>query len=181
MRRHLRKFLPDHEAVRGNRWLRLFENSLLHPRLWHLNRHSAAGAFAVGLFCGLIPGPFQMLGGAIGALVFRVNLPLALATTFYTNPFTIVPLYIAAYQIGRLAVGADTHFIAPPDFQWAEFSTSMAALIHWALSMGKPLGVGLVLLASGLAVLGYFLMKAAWRLYLIHAWRKRKRRARQPG
>ena len=46
MRRHLRKYLPDHEAIRANRWLRPFENTLLHPRLWDLNRHSAAGAVA---------------------------------------------------------------------------------------------------------------------------------------
>ena len=95
MRKHLRKFLPDHEAIRANRWLAPFENTLLHPRLWHLNRHSAAGGVAVGLFCGLIPGPFQMLGAAIGAVAFRVNLPLALLTTLYTNPLTIVPLYFA--------------------------------------------------------------------------------------
>ena len=54
MRRYLKKFLPDHEAIRANPWLRPFQSSLLHPRLWHLNRHSAAGAVAVGLFCGLI-------------------------------------------------------------------------------------------------------------------------------
>ncbi|MGE5385027.1 MAG: DUF2062 domain-containing protein [Betaproteobacteria bacterium] len=176
MRRHLRKFLPGHEAVRGNRWLRLFETSLLHPRLWHLNRHSAAGAFSLGLFCGLIPGPFQMLGAAIGALIFRVNLPLALATTLYTNPFTIVPLYIAAYHIGRLAVGSDVSFVAPPEFQWSEIPAWTSAFIDWMLGMGKPLGVGLVLLAVGLAFIGYVLMKGAWRLYLINAWRKRKRR-----
>ena len=75
MRKHLKKYLPNHDAVHGNRWLRPFRNSLLHPRLWHLNRHSAAGAVAAGLFCGLIPGPLQMIGAAICALVFRVNLP----------------------------------------------------------------------------------------------------------
>ena len=68
MRRQIRRFLPDHEAIRGNRWLAPFENTLLHPRLWDLNRHSAAGAVATGLFCGLIPGPLQMLGAAICAV-----------------------------------------------------------------------------------------------------------------
>jgi uncharacterized protein (DUF2062 family) len=50
------------------------------------------------MFCGLIPGPLQMLGAAICAVVFRVNLPLAMLTTVYTNPFTIVPLYVVAYR-----------------------------------------------------------------------------------
>ena len=65
MRKTLKRLLPDHQTVSANRWLRPFASTLLHPRLWHLNRHSAAGAVAVGMFCGLIPGPFQMLGAAL--------------------------------------------------------------------------------------------------------------------
>ena len=78
MRKILRRYLPGHEAIRDSRWLRPFSGSLLHPDLWHLTRRSAAGAVATGLACGLIPGPFQMLGAALVALLFRVNLPLAL-------------------------------------------------------------------------------------------------------
>ncbi len=37
-----------------------------------------------------------------------------------------------------------------------------------------PLGIGLILLASGLAILGYIATQAAWRIYLIAAWRRRK-------
>lgn len=173
MRKHLRKFLPDHSAVHGNRWLKPFEASLLHPRLWHLNRHSAAGAVAAGLFCGLIPGPFQMLGAAICALLFRVNLPLALFTTLYTNPFTIVPLYLLAYHIGRFTVGDSTRFVAPPDFDWAHLADWTYAIADWMIGVGRPLGVGLVLLASGLALGGYFVVKAAWRIHLTIAWRRR--------
>ena len=104
--------LTSTTAITGvaNRWLAPFENTLLHPRLWDLNRHSAAGAVAAGLFCGLIPGPLQMLGAAICAVVFRVNLPLALLTTLYTNPFTIVPLYIAAFAIGQWVLPGSVAF-----------------------------------------------------------------------
>ena len=181
MRRTLKKYLPDHEAIRNNRWLRPFESSLLHPRLWHLNRHSAAGGVAVGLFCGLIPGPFQMLGAAICALVLRVNLPLAMLVTLYTNPFTIVPLYLLAYQIGRLAIGADDGFIAPPAFDAAAFVNWTNAMQAWMLSVAKPLGIGLVLLASGLAALGYVATRTAWRTYLIVAWRRRQEHRRRSG
>lgn len=173
MRKHLRKFLPSHEAVRNNRWLRPFEAGLLHPRLWHLNRHSAAGAVAAGLFCGLIPGPFQMLGSAICALVFRVNLPLALLTTFYTNPFTIVPLYLVAYEIGRFAIGDGTRFVAPPEFDWSNLADWTHAIAAWMIGVGRPLGVGLVVLACSLSLSGYFVVKAAWRIHLINAWRRR--------
>jgi len=176
MRRQLKRYLPNHDAVHGNRWLRPFRNSLLHPRLWHLNRHSAAGAVAAGMFCGLIPGPLQMLGAAICALVFRVNLPLAMFVTLYTNPFTIVPLYVLAYQIGRLATGDSAGFVEPPAFEATRFIQWTQAMQEWMLGVGKPLGIGLVLLAIMLAVAGYFLTKAAWRIYLIRAWRQRRRR-----
>ena len=175
MRRYLRRLLPDHATIRANPWLRPFESSLLHPRLWHLNRHSAAGAVAAGLFCGLIPGPLQMLGAAICALVFRVNLPLAMVVTLYTNPFTIVPLYLIAYQLGRLALGESNGFLAPPSFDAANFIGWTEAMQQWMLTVAKPLGIGLVLLASGLAVAGYFATRAAWRIGLIAAWRRRKK------
>jgi uncharacterized protein (DUF2062 family) len=176
MRKHLKKYLPDHEAVHGNRWLRPFRNTLLHPRLWHLNRHSAAGAVAAGLFCGLIPGPLQMLGAAICAVVFRVNLPLALLTTLYTNPFTIVPLYLLAYQIGRVATGDTTGFVHPPPVDIAHFVQWTQAMQGWMLGVAKPLGIGIVLLAVALACAGYLLTKAAWRIWLIRARHRRSRR-----
>jgi uncharacterized protein (DUF2062 family) len=174
MRRYLKKYLPDHDTVRRNPWLRPFESSLLHPRLWHLNRHSAAGAVAAGLFCGLIPGPLQMLGAGLCAVIFRVNLPLALFVTLYTNPVTIVPLYLLSYQIGRMVIGQEAQFIAPPDFSVVNFVGWTEAMQTWMLSVAKPLGIGIVVLATCLAVIGYFVSKTAWRLYLTNAWRRRK-------
>lgn len=176
MRHHIRKFLPDHEAIRANRWLRPFENTLLHPRLWDLNRHSAAGAVAAGMFCGLIPGPLQMLGAAICAVVFRVNLPLAMLTTVYTNPFTIVPLYVVAYAIGQWVLpGKGQGFTPPPDWGGDGFTDWIGMLIDWMAGLGAPLAIGLLLLAGGLALAGYFLVKLAWRIYLVRAWRRRSR------
>lgn len=174
MRKQLRKYLPDHQAIRDNRWLAPFANTLLHPRLWHLNRHSAAGAVAAGLFCGLIPGPFQMIGAAICAVLFRVNLPLALVTTLYTNPLTIVPLYIVAFALGKLALGGGGEFIMPPDYGPEGLRAWVQALIEWMMSLGKPLMVGLILLASLLALAGYAAMRYFWRLYLVRAWKKRQ-------
>jgi hypothetical protein len=93
------------EGARGPRPASVRRRAVPSP-LWHLNRRSAAGGVAVGMFCGLIPGPLQMLGAGIAAVLFRVNLPTALLTTLYTNPLTIVPLYLVAYKIGSLALGA---------------------------------------------------------------------------
>jgi uncharacterized protein (DUF2062 family) len=180
MRKRLKRFLPDHETVHASRWLKPFANTLLHPRLWHLNRHSAAGAVATGLACGLIPGPFQMLGAALLCVIFRVNLPLALITTLYTNPLTIVPLYMTAWFMGALATGTDMGgFERPPGLEDMSLLEWSQSLLPWVTGLGKPLAVGLFLLAGGLALLGYFGVKAAWRVWLIRAWRTRAERRKR--
>lgn len=174
MRKTIKKYLPDPETIRRNPWLRPFASSLLHPRLWHLNHRTAAGAVAAGLFCGLIPGPLQMIGAVLCALAFRVNLPLALFVTLYTNPFTIVPLYIVAYQIGRVLTADHGSFVSPPEFSVTAFIGWTEAMQAWMLAAAKPLAIGLIILASGLAIAGYFATKAAWRIYLVRAWHRRR-------
>lgn len=178
MRRLLKRYLPDHQALAANRWLAPFGDTLLHPRLWHLNRHSAAGAVAVGMFCGLIPGPFQMLGAALCCVLFKVNLPLALFATLYTNPFTIVPLYLLAFTIGEWILGGGGHFTAPPEWSGSWSGASLLewleTLTQWMLGLGRPLALGLITLASALSATAYLLVRLAWRQHLVRAWRRRR-------
>jgi len=179
-RKFFRKYLPSHEAVRQNRYIARFGTLLHHPNLWHLNRHSVAGGVAIGMFSGLVPGPFQMLIAAILAVPLRVNLPVALATTLYTNPLTIGPLYVIAYWIGTLLVpGEGAPLSHPPGIDWSNFGAWLRALLEWSLSLGKPLAVGLVALAVGLAIAGYVVVQLAWRAHVVRAWRRR--RARRAG
>jgi uncharacterized protein len=181
-RKLFRRYLPSAESVRQHKYLGRLGGWLHHPNLWHLNRRSVAGGVANGMFCGLIPGPFQMLAAAVFAIAFRVNLPVALATTLYTNPLTIGPLYVAAYYLGRLLVGGDAGALGEaPAFSWADMGEWMRAMAHWMLSLGKPLAVGLVALALLLAVLGYACVDIAWRAHVIRAWRRRACRRSTPG
>lgn len=180
LRRFFKRHMPSRERVRQVKALGVFGDSLFHPALWHVNRRSAAGGVAAGMFCGLIPGPFQMLGAGIVAIMFHVNLPIALLTTLYTNPFTIVPLYFVAYKIGALVLGAAAvkALAAPPEFIWSQPLASGLALGHWALGLGPPLALGLLLLACLLAALGYVVVRLAWSLYLRRAWAARRQRRR---
>jgi uncharacterized protein (DUF2062 family) len=180
-RKIFRKYLPSHERVRNHRHMARFGGFLQHPNLWHLNRHSVAGGVAVGLFAGLVPGPLQMLVAAPIAVALRVNLPVALVTTFYTNPFTIGPLYVLAYLIGRFIIGGNGEFRMPPDMEWSRLGASFHAFLDWALSLGTPLAVGLLALALILAVLGYASVQLGWRAYVIRAWRRRRQRRSQHG
>jgi uncharacterized protein (DUF2062 family) len=179
-RKFLRKYLPDADAVRSNRLVAPFASWLHHPNLWHLNRKSVPGAVAIGLACGLIPGPLQMLGALLLAVPLRKNLPVALLVTLYTNPFTIVPIYLLAYGYGELLLGASqtSAAIEPFYWDWSDFAGSVRGLWEWAVALGKPLAVGLVALALTLATLGYFGAELAWRSYVVAAWRARARRRR---
>jgi len=175
----LRKHLPDADEIRSKRYISWFGGLLQHPNLWHLNRRSVAGAVAIGLFAGLVPGPLQMLAAALLAVPLKKNLPVALITTFYTNPVTIVPLYVLAYGYGALLLGErHAESVQPFEMDWSNLLDSLSASIDWMLSLGKPLAVGLVALALTLAAIGYVAARVGWRVYVVLAWRARcKRRA----
>jgi uncharacterized protein (DUF2062 family) len=177
-RKYFRKYLPDPDVVRSSRMVAAFGSWLQHPNLWHLNRRSVSGAVAIGLFSGLVPGPLQMLTALLLAVPLRKNIPVALLVTLYTNPFTIVPLYLLAYGYGRLILTQDQDKgpREPFDMDWVNFAESMRALSEWMMSLGKPLLVGLVALACTLALLGYITVQIAWRAYVVAAWRARARR-----
>jgi len=168
VRKHFHRYLPTPESILAKPWCAPFRPWLGHPNLWHVNRRSVAGAVAIGMFCGLIPGPVQMLGALVLAIPLRKNIPVALATTLYTNPFTIVPLYAIAYGYGRLFVGGGD---LPQGFMPDAWNP--AALWEWTVSLGKPLVLGLVLLALTLALAGYVVTAVAWRLHVVRAWRRR--------
>ncbi len=164
---------PAVDGIMANPTVRRYFPALADPDLWHLNRRSAARAVAVGLFCGLIPGPLQVAGAIVGCLVFRANFPVAVVTTLYTNPFTIVPLYVIAYEFGRLFFPDAPPGIAPTLPSATGWSEWLAALLAWMEQMGKPLAVGLVLLATTLAAAGWTVVRLAWRCHAAWAWRRR--------
>lgn len=173
-RRWLKRVLPDIEKYRDHAIARFLGPRFFHPSLWHLNRRSVAGGVALGLLCGLIPGPVQMFGGALGAIWLKRNLPVTLITTLYTNPVTIIPLYLLAYQLGALVLGEGAAAAAAPALaglgpgQWA------TAVLDWAVALGKPLLLGVPLLAVLLAVAGYAVVHAGWGLYLRWMWARRR-------
>lgn len=177
-RKYFRRYLPSAAEVRENRWVGLFGTLLHHPNLWHLNRDSVAGAVAIGLFAGLLPAPLQMLSAALFAVLFHRNLPVAVLVTLYTNPFTIVPLYLLAFAYGSFLLGSANARapIEPFEMDWGNVIDSMARLWDWTFSLGPRLIVGLAALGLTLAVLGYFAVQLGWRAYVIRAWRARARR-----
>ncbi|MEP7328940.1 MAG: DUF2062 domain-containing protein [Betaproteobacteria bacterium] len=166
---------PAVDKVTSNPWVQRYLPSLADPDLWHLNRRSAARAVAVGLFCGLIPGPLQIAAAILLCMTIRANFPVAVITTLYTNPLTIVPLYVVAYEYGSLffpGAAPASQLAMPPSTGLMDFAP---ALFHWMTQLGKPLALGLVLLAVTLAAIGWVVVRVGWRCHTVWTWRRRAR------
>jgi uncharacterized protein (DUF2062 family) len=177
MRKFLHQFLPHHESVKNNRWLKPFGSWLQQPGLWHLHRRSVAKGVAIGLFCGLIPGPLQMLAATLLTIVWRANLPVALFATLYTNPLTIVPLYLLAYRLGSWVLGAQgPGATGNPGLHELPWQSGLSEWWGWLAQLGKPLLIGLPLLALILAIAGYGIVRIVWRVGTVLKWRARNRR-----
>lgn len=176
IRKHLHKLLPDHHTLFQNRYLRWLAPYLDHPAFWAMNRRKVALAFGIGLFCGLMPGPSQMIAAALLALLFRVNLPVAIVTTLYTNPFTYLPLYYLAYEYGKLLMGRmnSRPMTVAPDWSNSSLAEWLQQVAAWAAGLGMPLAIGVPMLGLTLGLAGYLCVRAGWRCYIVMAWKKRK-------
>jgi len=161
----IQRFLPDHDKIKNNKSLKVFGSLLHDANLWHLNRRSARGAFAIGLFFAFIPVPFQMLLAAALAIPFRVNLPLSVALVWITNPLTMPPIFYGSYLVGSTVLGQDgQHFSFEPTVQWLVDSLS---------TIGPAFMLGSLICASIAAIIGYFGIDLLWRTSVSRAWKKR--------
>ncbi len=176
-RKFIKRYLPEPHHVRRHRTLRRVFGDLLHePNLWHLNRRSAAGAMAVGLFCAFVPLPGQMVLAAALAIFCRVNLPMSVALVWITNPLTIPPIFYTTYRIGAWILGQDD--------QAPAFEASLQWLKDEFDHIWAPLFLGSALVGVAAAVLGYVLIRGIWRWHVLREWERRRlkhrRHARRP-
>ncbi len=162
----IQRFMPDAHKVRDHKHLKFFGALLHDPGLWHLNRNSVSGGVAVGLFMAFVPIPFQMLPAAMIAIVFRFNLPIAVALVWISNPFTIGPITYFLYKLGSLLLGLPAHELAfEPTWGW---------LITELKLVWQPILLGSFVVSSVSATAGYFLMHALWRMQVVRDWERRK-------
>ncbi len=141
----------------------------MHPAdLWHINRRSASGAVALGLFVAWVPVPFQMLLSALGAVVARVNLPIAVAMVWVTNPITMPPLFWFAYELGlQLLRRPGLHLESTPTLGW--FAEAFGQI--W-----QPFLLGCLVLGIVSALMGYAVTRLLWRLHVVRSWEARTKR-----
>jgi uncharacterized protein (DUF2062 family) len=167
----IRRFTPDRETIKNHKHLRMFGNLLHDSNLWHMNRRSVSGAFAVGLFWAFVPIPFQMVGAAATAIATRVNLPISVALVWITNPITIPPMFYSTYKFGAWILNE------PP--QELEFELSIEWMAQSLAGIWQPLLLGSLLCGVISAILGYLLMRGLWRWHIISNIQKRKERKKR--
>ncbi len=161
----IKRYMPDHQVVRENRYLKIFGTLLHSPDLWHLNRRSVTGAFAVGMFMAWVPIPTQMVVSAALAILIRVNLPISVGLVWLSNPLTIPPLFYFAYLVGTWVLGMP---VAASEFQLSvEWFEAIFPQI-W-----KPFLLGCLINATVSSVLGYYGMHYFWVWHVRSRWKQR--------
>jgi len=167
-RKFIKRFMPDRELIKKQKALKIFGNLLYNPNLWCLNRRSAAGAFAVGLFIAFIPLPSQMIMSAGLAVLCGVNLPLSIALVWISNPITMPVLFYFAYKLGAWVLSEPpTHFHF--ELSWQFLSDQMSTI-------APPLFVGCLICGVVCGIIGYFGIQSLWRYSVVRSWKKRQYR-----
>lgn len=167
LKKLITKYMPSPESLQNHKHLRMFRRFLHRPNLWQLNRHTAPGAFAIGLLVAWIPMPFQMVLSAALAIFFNVNLPVAVALVWITNPLTMPVMFYGAYLLGAWVLGLpEQHFQFEASWQWIESSFTTIA---------PPFLLGCLIFGVIFSGLGYFIIRSLWRYSILVQWNKRKK------
>jgi uncharacterized protein (DUF2062 family) len=164
-RKFFRRIMPPREYVQNHRFLRYLGDTLHDSNLWHINRHSAAKAVFIGLFCAFMPIPLQMLLAAVMAIGLRANLPVSLAVVWVSNPVTMAPMLYGAYRVGAVLMGS------PP--QALSLHMDIEGWLTEIAVIWQPLLLGSLVCGTLAGGIGYFLVKILWRIMVIRQWRKR--------
>jgi len=162
----VQRFMPSHNKVLNNKHLQIFGSLLHDPNLFHINRRSVAGAFAVGLFFMWIPVPFQMLLATAIAIPARVNLIISVGLVWISNPVTMPPLFYFAYRLGGVVLGVE-----PNDFN---FELSFEWLANGLLAIWQPFLLGCGIMAISSSIIGYSTIRLLWRWNIVKRWEQRK-------
>ena len=154
-RRHYRwlKYLPRRKHLKGGRLHRLVGDRLFAPELWAPTRETTAKGLALGIFIGLTPTMgAQIILTGIAAIILRVNIPIALAGSLITNPFTAPFIYPLQYKLGVWLAGS------PHVEELRGYTGMMRMFVRYA----KPLWIGSIVSGAAAATVAYTIVALIW-------------------
>jgi len=143
-----------------NSWAhRIFGARIFHHDIWHVDKRNLTYGAAMGLFISFTPTiPFQMLLCTIGAMLFKINLPIALAGCFTTNPVTALPVYLFARNLGRFIL--NNTWLATVTIDLFEFKGKSGVFMEQSIY----LWTGCLIIGAVAAIIGYFAVGIIWNM-----------------
>mgnify|MGYP000318435643 CR=1 FL=1 len=165
-KKFMKRYLPSPERVQSMKSLHFLGDILHEPNLWHINRHSVARAFLIGIWFCFIPMPFQMLAAALFAIWFNANLPLSVALVWISNPVTMPPMFYFNYKIGAWILNRPVLAF--------EFELSWSWISERLVDIGIPLYLGSMVCATVFACFSYLAIQYLWRRKIRSDWRERR-------
>ena len=171
-KRFFRKLSLNRQHVHDQWYMRPFRHLLQDNRLFAIRRRTVVPAFAIGIFVGFMPWPGHIIMSALLAVAFRVNIPVAVVTSFFSNPLTMPPLYYSCYLVGNWVLGREElPFEFELSFKW--ITTQLNTI--W-----EPLLLGCVLTGAFAALVGFVVLDIIWRRSIAdYLARRRARRKTQ--
>ena len=165
-----KRYIPHKKSIEDNKIMRLFAEYLHDPNIWHIHRRSSAGGAAIGIFCAFIPFPIQTLSAAFLAIYFRMNLPISILFSLFTNPITIPFIFFYCYKLGSIILMIEEQKIE-------YIGLNNTTLFEWFntifLNIWEPLLVGCFILGLITSGITYFLVRLIWRFGAIIKWGRR--------
>ena len=158
------RFIPNKKTINDHsRMGRLSKYINQHPDLWQLNQESVPRGAAIGLFVAIIPVmPFQTLLTILFSILFRANLPTAIAFCWANNPLTFVPIIYIPYYIGSKILGEKESNLSA--FAYNNVSDLWTNFSYLIVHFGKSYFMGLPFFAIGAAIAGYIIVKLIWHI-----------------
>jgi len=168
----LQGHVPTRESLEHNRFVKPFAHHVLRSDLWRFNRRSVPRGVALGLFVGVMIPLAHFIVAAFLAVFIRANIPAALLATFIGFPAIYILLVGAAYKIGELVLHLDQMTGIAPISETMQ-QTQTDHLLQRLTGAGLETAFGLFVIATVLALVGYFATSFFWRIFI---GRKRRQR-----
>lgn len=173
---------PSREGLERNRFVRPFAHRVLRSDLWRFNRRSVPRGIALGLFVGILIPFAHSAVAALTAVFVRANVPIAIATTWTSNPATWVIIFPLAYRIGEGLLHLDRMTGVAPISETMQ-STGYDHLLQRLTGAGIETALGLFVIAAVVSALGYIVTIFGWRWWIARkrASRLAEARLREPA
>lgn len=155
---------------RVRRWLAL---KIRNRSLWHPSRQAVASGLAGGLFFAMLPIPLQSIAATAVGMARGWNLPAAISATWLSNPLTYLPMLIGAKYsaTGFFAIFGQECAAGQLSVERMGKIWDTAASFHlgeaWRMAGPALLEIclGMVLLGSVLAIVGWLIVQLCWGLF----------------